>query len=150
MKYQTGINDAVLAAIRVAKSTGLPYITKKDIVKYVTELMPQLDNVDTKVGQALFHLQKPTKYRRAKIRKFYNKNKAIGWTTCSEDTIYLLDKLPQQINYIKKEIRNLSLGKHIDPIVKENFIILDDNELLNDDFCMMWTKYLDKRMPWER
>ena len=51
---------------------------------------------------------------------------------------------------LKEQIGNLRLGKHIDFIVQEDFTILERCDLLKEDLRMLWTEYLDKKMPWER
>ena len=78
-KYQTGIQGAVLTVIKESCKTSLPYIKKKYIVSRTIEIFPDLqtleyDVADAKISQALYHLQKHKKYRRAVIRKFLDKN----------------------------------------------------------------------------
>ncbi len=51
---------------------------------------------------------------------------------------------------LEEQIGNLRLGKHIDFIVQEDFTILERCDLLKEELCMLWTEYLDKKMPWER
>jgi len=48
------------------------------------------------------------------------------------------------------QIKNLSLGKNIDPVVKHRFVVLKTEELINNDLRMFWTEYLDNKMSWER
>ena len=51
---------------------------------------------------------------------------------------------------LKEQIRTLNLGKHIGHVVQEAFTILERDDLLEEHLCMLWTEYLDRKMPWER
>jgi len=51
---------------------------------------------------------------------------------------------------LKKQLKNLSLGKHIDKIVQKNYAILELQDLLRENLRIFWTEYLDNKMPWER
>ncbi len=51
---------------------------------------------------------------------------------------------------LKEQVRNLSLGKHIDKFVKKNYTILKQDDLLIENLRVFWTEYLDKKMSWER
>jgi len=48
------------------------------------------------------------------------------------------------------QIKSLSLGKHIDPVVKHKYVVLKTQDLINNNLRMFWTKYLDNKMSWER
>ena len=48
------------------------------------------------------------------------------------------------------QIKSLSLGKHIDPIIKYRYIVLKTEDLINNDLKAFWTEYLDNKMTWER
>ena len=88
-KYQVGIHEKVFGVIEEAKKKQLPFITKEDIIKNLEQKKVKLRDPKHQVGQALFHLQKKTKYKRPKIKKFYDKQgKKLGWTTY-EDKIFL-------------------------------------------------------------
>jgi tRNA nucleotidyltransferase (CCA-adding enzyme) len=52
--------------------------------------------------------------------------------------------------YLKDNILELSMGRHIDKIVRIKFSILDVNDLLIENLRDFWTEYLDGKMPWER
>jgi len=85
MKYQTGIQKTVLEIIKESKKARLKYITKKQIMIETKRAMPELKDVQNKVGQALYQLQRKTKYRRPRIKRFYDKlKKALGWTIIDE------------------------------------------------------------------
>jgi tRNA nucleotidyltransferase (CCA-adding enzyme) len=53
-------------------------------------------------------------------------------------------------HFLKDNIRDLSMGRHIDKIVKNRFLILETEDLLIEDLREFWTIYLDGKMPWER
>jgi hypothetical protein len=48
------------------------------------------------------------------------------------------------------QINNLSLGKHIDQIVRKKCTFLDLEDLLKENLAAFWTEYLNGKMPWER
>jgi tRNA nucleotidyltransferase (CCA-adding enzyme) len=50
---------------------------------------------------------------------------------------------------LQKQVKELSLGKHIDIMVRKGFTVLDRNDLLTQHLRMFWTTCLDSRMPWE-
>jgi tRNA nucleotidyltransferase (CCA-adding enzyme) len=52
--------------------------------------------------------------------------------------------------FLADHIKNLSMGKHIDRIVKKKYSILETGDLLRDNLAKFWTEYLDGKMPWER
>ena len=51
---------------------------------------------------------------------------------------------------IEDNLRTLSLGKHLDEMVKKGYRILDESDLLIADLRGFWTTYLDGKKPWER
>ncbi len=53
-------------------------------------------------------------------------------------------------HFLKENIRNLSMGKHLDKIVNEKFLILDTEDLQKENLRDFWTEYLDGKMTWER
>jgi len=48
------------------------------------------------------------------------------------------------------EIKNLSLGKNIDMVIKNKFMVLETKDLIKNELRMFWTEYLENKMPWER
>lgn len=94
-KYQTGIQKTVLEIIKQSKVMDLNYIKKQDIEKQLTKVYPDLNPIDIKVGQALFQLQRKTKFRRPRIKKYYNKEGVrLGWTIVDEEGLYDINHLP--------------------------------------------------------
>jgi tRNA nucleotidyltransferase (CCA-adding enzyme) len=51
---------------------------------------------------------------------------------------------------LQDQIKNLSLGKHIDQAIKKGYTILIGNDLLIDTLRLFWTTFLDVRLPWDR
>ena len=51
---------------------------------------------------------------------------------------------------LEEQVKDLSMGKHIDKIVQKNFTILEREDLLTKNLSIFWTEYLDNKMPWER
>jgi len=68
-KYQSGIQSSVEYIIQQSRDMKLPYITKQQIIHEVKKLIPNIKNAETKIGQALYQLQKPRKYKRQEIKK---------------------------------------------------------------------------------
>ena len=88
-KYQKGIQEIVLKIIEDAKRKKLPYITKKDIIINIIQQGIKLKNAETQISQALYQLQRKTKYRRPRIRKFKDKKGIVkGWTTVEEEHLF--------------------------------------------------------------
>jgi tRNA nucleotidyltransferase (CCA-adding enzyme) len=53
-------------------------------------------------------------------------------------------------HFLEDQIKKLSMGKHIDQIVKKKYTILETEYLLKNNLATFWTQYLDGKMPWER
>jgi tRNA nucleotidyltransferase (CCA-adding enzyme) len=55
------------------------------------------------------------------------------------------------LDLLRDRFSSLSLGKHINQIVKRRgYEILDSNKLIIDELRDFWTNILDKKMPWEK
>jgi len=52
--------------------------------------------------------------------------------------------------FLKDEVKNLSMGKHLDPIVDKKYKIIELDNMLTKDLAMFWTEYLDNKKSWER
>ena len=52
--------------------------------------------------------------------------------------------------FLNDQIKNFSLGKHLDQNVAKNYEIVELNSLLDDNLKVFWTTYLDGKMSWER
>jgi tRNA nucleotidyltransferase (CCA-adding enzyme) len=75
-------------------------------------------------------------------KKPFEKNKRL-YVEIEREYINIQDLLEDQI-------KQLSLGKHIDLVVRKGFMIIDHNDLLIENLRLFWTTYLDTRTPWER
>lgn len=76
------------------------------------------------------------------IKKPFEKNKRL-YVEIERDYIKIQDLL-------KNEIKRLSLGKHIDLMIRKGFIIINHSDLFTENLRLFWTIYLDKQMSWER
>jgi DNA-directed RNA polymerase subunit RPC12/RpoP len=106
-KYQTGIQETVLTVIQESAKAQLPYIKKKDILTRVSELREDIsdEDLDPKVSQALYQLNKNKKYRKKRVRKFLDKNNnSLGWTVASDEKRYMLDQLPDTFDKLNRRI----------------------------------------------
>ena len=68
-KYQVGIQSSVRYIVQQSKDMNLPYITKQQIMQEVKKLIPNIKNMEVKIGQALYQLQQPRKYKRQEVKK---------------------------------------------------------------------------------
>lgn len=53
-------------------------------------------------------------------------------------------------HFLSDQIKDFSMGKHIDKIVKKKYEILEKKDLIIKPLAKFWTKYLDKKNSWER
>jgi tRNA nucleotidyltransferase (CCA-adding enzyme) len=53
-------------------------------------------------------------------------------------------------DFLRINTKKLSLGKHIDKIVKKKYDLLNFEGLLINNLKEFWTEYLDEKMSWER
>ncbi|KYK28300.1 hypothetical protein AYK20_07295 [Thermoplasmatales archaeon SG8-52-1] len=53
-------------------------------------------------------------------------------------------------HFLSDQIKDLSMGKHIDKIVKKKYKILEKKDLIIKPLEEFWTKYLDNKNSWER
>ena len=51
---------------------------------------------------------------------------------------------------LQKRLKDLSLGKHIDPLIHKGYSIMTQGDLLSNKFRVFWTTVLDPRTSWER
>ncbi len=53
-------------------------------------------------------------------------------------------------DFLRDQVKNLSMGKHLDEIIKERYDIVEIDDLLKENLQVFWTGYLDGKMPWDR
>jgi tRNA nucleotidyltransferase (CCA-adding enzyme) len=53
-------------------------------------------------------------------------------------------------DFLKDQVKNLSLGKHLGKSKDRKYEIVEMDGLLKASLRVFWTNYLDKKMPWER
>jgi len=81
---QMGIQDYVLQAIKDSKRMGYDCINKKEIIIHIKQKGFKLKNPDSQVGQALYQLQRTTKFRQPRIQKIKT-NKKSGWAIIDKE-----------------------------------------------------------------
>jgi len=86
MKKQIGIQKLVLEAIKDSKRMHCACITKNEIISQIEGKGITLNKPSSQVSQALFHLQKTTKYRRPRIKRIKTEDK-VGWTVIDDKGI---------------------------------------------------------------
>jgi len=53
-------------------------------------------------------------------------------------------------DFLRDQVKNLSMGKHLDAIIKERYDIVEIDDLLKENLHVFWTGYLDEKMSWDR
>ena len=53
-------------------------------------------------------------------------------------------------DFLKDEVENLSMGRHLDHIINKKYKIIELEDMLKEELKIFWTEYLDGKMPWER
>jgi len=53
-------------------------------------------------------------------------------------------------DFLRDQVKNLSMGKHLDGIIKERYDIVELDDLLKENLQVFWTGYLDGQMTWDR
>jgi len=124
------------------------FIDKQDIYMI---LLPKKH----KISQKKIHMGPPIKMKK-NVKEFVNRwnnnRRTLNQPYEKNGRLYVeikreywdIEKL------IEEQINNLSLGKHLDKIVKDNFDVIRNDELIIEPLRIFWTEYLDEKMPWER
>lgn len=53
-------------------------------------------------------------------------------------------------DYLKKNLLNFSLGRHIDATLSQQYTVLHQVDLIRPELSLFWTAYLDEKKPWDR
>ena len=53
-------------------------------------------------------------------------------------------------DFLRDQVKNLSMGKHLDEVIKKTYYIVEIDNLIKENLQTFWTGYLDGKMPWER
>ncbi len=56
----------------------------------------------------------------------------------------------QLLPFLSSILLTLSLGKHLDSVMKKHSSIVEGIDVFDEEFSMFWTKYLDGKASWER
>jgi tRNA nucleotidyltransferase (CCA-adding enzyme) len=107
------------------------------------------------ISKTMIHIGPPVKLKKnadAFIKRWINNSRTIRKPFEKDRRLYVeIEREYTDIkDLLKEQVKNLSIGKHIDKIVQKNFTILERNDLLTNNLHIFWTKYLDNKMPWER
>jgi len=110
---------------------------------------------DEKLSETVEHMGPPVKLKQNTddflkkwkedsrvIKKPYEKNKRV-YVEIKRDFTDIKQ-------FLKAKIKDLSMGKHIDKIVKKKYTIIDKENLFKANLAIFWTEHLDKKMTWER
>lgn len=148
------VRKAVRSITELCEAYEFPILTAKffiDVTTIYIILHPQTTTLsDTKIHNgppvtlkknAEEFLQKWIDNPRT-IQKPYEKN-GRWYTEIKRDYITIKDLLTEQLP-------QLSLGKHIDQVIKNGFTIGEKEALLIESLRIFWTQYLDLHNPWER
>jgi len=81
---QASYTDKVYTTIKQAHDLGLPYITREQLIKNLSQTYPNI-YWSHRISQCLYHLLQSKKFRRQRIRKYYNKEHHIGYTITNHD-----------------------------------------------------------------
>jgi tRNA nucleotidyltransferase (CCA-adding enzyme) len=114
------LHPKTISLPKIILHTGPPVMLKKNAEEFIQKW---LDNPRTK-------------------KKPFEKNKRL-YVKIERDYINIQDLL-------KDQIKQLSLGKHIDLAIQKGFMIIDHKDLFTESLRLFWTMYLDKRLTWER
>jgi hypothetical protein len=84
--YDTGIRTAVLEIIRsIEPVPGKEWVNKSEIISEMKRYYSDMNNLEQKVGQALYHLSRSSKFRRKEIEKVYVNGVAKGWSIVKDE-----------------------------------------------------------------
>ena len=101
------------------------------------------------------HVGPPVRMQKNKedfIRKWGKHTQVVGEPYEKNGRLYVKVKREHRVieDFLRETLPCLSLGKNIDENVKKGFNILRTEEMLDEKLAVYWTKYLDKKNPWER
>ncbi len=84
--------------------------------------------------------------------KWQNHKRLIQFITSKDKRINaeIIRKHTNIKRFLEKNILDLSLGKHLDKVVKKSYAILNEKDLIKKELRVFWTEYLDKKFTWER
>ena len=107
------------------------------------------------LSKKIVHAGPPVKLKKHTL-KFVNKwidnPKVIKKPYIKDGRIYVeIEREYRNIKeYLQKKILSLSMGKDLEKTIIKRYDIVGIEKLVNNDLRIFWTRYLDKKMPWER
>lgn len=86
------------------------------------------------------------------IQKWTNHPRAVAPPQVKNDRLFvtIIRKYSDIQPLLQENLSALSMGKHLDAIIKKKYFILTKEELIQENLRLFWTENLDKKMPWER
>ena len=107
------------------------------------------------ISKTMVHMGPPVKLKKnadAFIQRWADNRRTIRKPFEKDRRLYVeIEREYTDIkDLLKEQVKNLSMGKHIDKIVQKNFTILEREDLLTKNLYLFWTEYLDNKMSWER
>ena len=106
------------------------------------------------LSKTFIHMGPPVKLKKNVkefIHKWKNDPRVVKGPYEEEDRSYVeIDREYTEIkDFLIDQVKNLSLGKHLDK-KKKRYEIVELNDLLKEELRAFWTVYLDGKMSWER
>ncbi len=101
------------------------------------------------------HMGPPTNYEphQSKFLEKWENNPQVIQGPYNKNNRWYVD-LRRQYTQITQFLLNilptLSLGKHIEKILKQHSFVMENNDLFKEEFSTFWTTYLDGKQSWER
>lgn len=123
--------------------------TKTDIIY----LIIKTDNIP--LSETYVHQGPPThleKHTKEFIEKWQNHPAAVSPPFQQNNRTYVKLKRPYRYlsDFLNDNLTKLSLGRHLGSIIKKEYSIVDQNDLIIPQLTLFWTTYLDNKKPWER
>ena len=124
------------------------YIDDKNIYIIIKTKNEPLSKTFVHIGPPI----KLKKHTKEFLEKWKNDTRVTKKPYEKDDRLYVEIKRDflEPKEFLEHEIKNLSMGKHLDKIVKKKFNVLDTEDLMKENLRNFWTEYLDGKMPWER
>ncbi|MCK4364922.1 MAG: CCA tRNA nucleotidyltransferase [Thermoplasmatales archaeon] len=110
---------------------------------------------DETLSKTLEHMGPPTKLKEnaADFHKRWKNDPRVTKEPYEKDGRFFVEIKRDYTDikqFLKDQIKNMSMGKHLDKIVNKKYSVLVKEDLLKENISVFWTEYLDGKMSWER
>lgn len=110
---------------------------------------------DETLSKTMEHMGPPTKLKKNAsdfLKKWKNNSRVTKEPYEKNGRLYVEIKRDYTDikRFLKEQVKNMSIGKHLDKIVSKKYSVLGKEDLLTDNILEFWTEYLDGKMVWER